>query len=195
MALIGYARVSTKEQNLDLQLHALKKAGCDIIYKDFGVSATALHRPQFERVLDILKADDVLVMWKMDRAFRSVKHALDILELFDMRGIKMRSLTEHIETSSAIGRCLYILSNSFAQLEIDLNAERTTDGMTIAKEKGVHVGRPRKLLPAMSSFIRYVLAWQPDITHRQIAAHFGISTRTLSRELNAQADPVLEYAQ
>ena len=95
---IGYARVLTEDQHLDLQINALKLAGCSAIFEDRGVSATAKRRPGFEQALSSLQAGDVFVVWKMDRAFRSLKNALNILEEFENRGIEFRCLTEDIDT-------------------------------------------------------------------------------------------------
>ena len=104
LSVIGYARVSTEEQHLDLQRDALEQAGCCRIFEDQGISAVAPHRPGFEQALDALQPGDQFVIWKMDRAFRSLRHALDTLEAFESRGIAFRSLTDQIDTGTAMGR-------------------------------------------------------------------------------------------
>ena len=143
MALIGYARVSTEDHNLDLQIDALVNAGCDEIYRDDGVSAAAKRRPGFEAAMASLQDGDVLIVWKMDRAFRSLRNAINMLEEFENRNLKFRCLTENIETNTAMGRCFFQIIHAFAELERNLISERTKAGMMAAKARGVHVGRPR----------------------------------------------------
>ena len=140
---IGYARVSTDEQNLDLQIDALTKAGCDQIFRDEGISAVAKSRPQFTAALEALRPGDRLVIWKMDRAFRSLLDALNVLEDLEQRGNAFHSLTEAIDTQTPMGRFAYQIINAFGELERALISERTKAGMKAAKERGVHVGRPR----------------------------------------------------
>lgn len=144
-ALIGYARVSTEEQSMALQIDALEKAGCTRIFIDQGVSAVAKSRPGFEAALLALAPGDTLVVWKMDRAFRSLRNALDVLEQLEVRGVEFRSLTDAIDTSTPIGRCMYQLRNAFAELERSLISERTKAGLAAARRRGVRIGRPPKL--------------------------------------------------
>jgi DNA invertase Pin-like site-specific DNA recombinase len=181
---IGYARVSTEDQHLDLQLNALKLAGCSAIYEDHGVSATAKRRPGFEQALSSLQAGDVFVVWKMDRAFRSLKNALNILEEFENRAIEFRCLTEDIDTTTAMGKCMYQVRHAFSELERNLIRERTKAGMEAARQRGAHLGRPRKLSHPQIADIRGLLQHHPDLTLAQIAAQFGVSTRTVYRALS-----------
>jgi len=141
---IGYARVSTDEQNLNLQIDALTAAGCTQIFRDEGLSATAKNRPQFTAALAALKPGDRLVIWKMDRAFRSLLDALKVLDDLEQRGNAFHSLTEAIDTQTPMGRFAYQIINAFGELERALISERTRAGMQAAKERGVHVGRPRR---------------------------------------------------
>ncbi len=182
--IIGYARVSTEDQHLDLQLNALKLAGCSAIFEDHGVSATARHRPGFEQALSDLQAGDVLVVWKMDRAFRSLKNALDILEEFENRAIAFRCLTENIDTTTAMGKCMYQIRHAFSELERNLIRERTKAGMEAARLRGVHIGRPRKLSHAQIIHMQNLLQHQPDMTLEKIADQFGVSSRTIYRILS-----------
>lgn len=184
MARIGYARVSTKEQHMDLQLKALKKAGCDPIFTDDGVSAVARHRPGFEQVMKALKPGDVFVVWKMDRAFRSVLHSAAVLEELKLYGIQLECLTEAIEIDTAIGKCNYFIRNVFAALERDLISERTLAGLEIAREKGAVLGRPRKLSDQQIREIHKRLDGERHTTKEHIAKAYGVSTRTLRRALN-----------
>lgn len=145
MARIGYARVSSGEQNLNLQLDALKAAKCDNIFIDDGISALAKTRPGFTEALANLGSGDSLVLWKMDRAFRSLRHALDILDHFETAGIDFVDLTEGIDTSTPMGRCFYQIRNAFGELERNLISERTIAGLAAAKKRGAKLGRPSVL--------------------------------------------------
>lgn len=184
---IGYARVSTDEQNLSLQIDALTAAGCDLIFRDEGVSAVARNRPQFCAALDALGPGDKLVIWKMDRAFRSLLDALHVLEELERRGNAFHSLTEAIDTKTPMGRFAYQIINAFGELERALIAERTRAGMAAAKERGAHIGRPRKLsVPQLEwAMIEMEIGCRslPDV-----AAALGVSNRTLSRRLPTNPD-------
>lgn len=183
MALIGYARVSTHEQNLDLQRRALEAAACDEIFEDVGISATADSRPGFNAALDLLRAGDVLVMWKMDRAFRSLRNAMDILEQLEQTGVEIRCLTEAIDTTTPLGRCFYQIRNMFAELERNYISERTIAGMEAARARGARIGRPRKLSSAqVASTCRRLLA-EPRLNHIRVAHDLGVSPITLKRAI------------
>lgn len=179
---IGYARVSTDEQNLSLQIDALTAAGCDLIFRDEGVSAVAKNRPQFNAALNALTPGDQLVIWKMDRAFRSLLDALHVLEALERRGNAFHSLTEAIDTATPMGRFAYQIINAFGELERALIAERTRAGMQAAKERGVHVGRPRKLSIQQIEWAMMEI----DVGCRpllDVASELGVSARTISRQL------------
>lgn len=135
MAIYGYARVSTEEQNLDLQLDALRAAGCQELFQDLGVSAVAKKRAGFDAMLDQLGNGDTVIIWKLDRAFRSLRQALDVLEVFEQRGIEFRSLTDQIDTTTPMGKCMYQVRNAFAELERSLISERTKAGMAAARAR------------------------------------------------------------
>ncbi len=186
--IIGYARVSTEDQHLDLQLDALKLAGCNVIFEDQGISATAKQRPGFERALSNLQAGDVFVVWKMDRAFRSLKNALDILEKFENRDIAFRCLTENIDTTTAMGKCMYQIRHAFSELERNLIRERTKAGMEAARRRGVKIGRPRKLSSSQIVQAQNLLQHQSGRTTAQIADEFGVSPRTVYRALSQYAN-------
>jgi len=184
MAAIGYARVSTEDQSLDLQLDALKGEGCDKIFQDNGISAVAKHRPGFEEAMRTMQAGDILVIWKMDRAFRSLKCALDTLEDFNRRRLSFRCITEDIDTSTALGICFYQIRHSFAELERNLIRERTRAGMAAAKARGVHIGRPRKMSDHDVGIACDLLERQPGISVASLARKFGVSQRTIGRRLS-----------
>lgn len=182
MRTIGYARVSSDEQHLDLQMTALRAAGCSRIYQDDGVSAVSKSRPGFEAALAALKAGDTFIIWKIDRAFRSLRQSLDTLEHFRARGIKFQSLTELIDTSTPMGEAMYQIQNVFAELERKLIAERTKAGMAEARNRGKHVGRPRKLDAAQVALARSVICDGSE-TVTALARRLGVSPRTLGRAL------------
>lgn len=187
MALIGYARVSTGEQSIDLQIDALQRAGCELIFEDDGVSATQRDRPNFTATMRALKSGDTLVIWKMDRAFRSVLHAASTLEEFALHGIALHCLTEHIDTSTAMGRCMYHVRNAFSEWERDLISERTVAGMEAARRRGVRIGRPPKLNSQQIAEIQSRMRDDPGLAPSSVADLYGVSVRTLGRAL-AKAD-------
>lgn len=183
MAMIGYARVSTQEQNLDLQLDALEQIGCDQVFEDQGISATAKHRPGFETALGVLKPGDTFVIWKLDRAFRSAHDALATLEKFEASGIAFHCITEPIETRTAMGRAMYQVRNVFSELEKNMMRERTVAGMDAARRRGKQIGRPRKLTPENIAIIRRILE-NPNIRKSEISDLLNISQSTLTRALS-----------
>jgi len=145
--LIGYARISTLDQNLDLQLDALKRAGCEKIFQDEGFSGAKAKRPGLDDTLAALKPGDHLIVWKLDRLGRSLRHLIDLITMFEARGIGFTSLSDGIETTTPIGKLFFHLSGAFAEYERSINSERTKAGMAAAKARGVRIGRPpRELL-------------------------------------------------
>jgi len=183
MATIGYARVSTEDQNLDLQIDALKIEGCDQIYEDHGISAIAKHRPGFEDAIDALQDGDTFIIWKMDRAFRSLLHALDMLEIFQNRNIEFRSLTDQIDTTTPMGKCMYQVRFAFAELERNLISERTKAGMAAARMRGKQIGRPYALSHVQVIAARTQLNKNPKTTLASIAREYGVNARTVARAL------------
>jgi len=182
---IGYARVSTADQNLDLQIAALKEAGCNTIYRDEGVSAVAPDRPAFTAALAQLTPGDTFIIWKMDRAFRSLIHALTVLDEFEQRGIAFQSLTEQIDTATAMGRFVYQIRNAFAELERAIISERTRAGMAAAAARGSVLGRPRKLTEDQVDFARIEIeSERATIAH--LARTFDVAPLTLSRALRRE---------
>ncbi len=142
---IGYARVSTEEQNPDLQIEALELAGCKKIYCDRGISAVGKKRPEFEKALAEIGEGDILTIWKFDRAFRSLLHALEVLEGIEKKKAGFCSITEQIDTSTAHGRLVFQITNAMAEFERGLISERTKAGIQSAKAHGKKMGRPVKL--------------------------------------------------
>ncbi|BAS09320.1 DNA-invertase [Arthrobacter sp. Hiyo4] len=144
---IGYARVSTRDQNLDLQVEALKKDGCDKIYKD-TISGTKSQRPGLDQALDNLRDGDTLVVWKLDRLGRSVKDLLDFAGGLNDRGVGFVSLTDAIDTTTVSGRFFFNVMASLAQMERELMVERTQAGLQAAREQGRVGGRKRIMTDA-----------------------------------------------
>lgn len=145
MGLIAYARVSTDEQRLDLQLDALKDAGCEKIFTDQGVSGAKTSRPGLDAALEYIREGDTLVVWRLDRVSRSLVHLLRLVEDLDQRGVHLRSLSESLDTSGPTGRFTLQILGSVAQLERDLVRERTNAGLASARRQGRVGGRPRAL--------------------------------------------------
>lgn len=141
--MIGYARVSTAEQNLALQVSALKAAGCEEILEDAGVSGANSSRPALDQALERLKEGDTLVVWRLDRLGRSLKHLIEFNEMLDAKGCFFESLTEKIDTSTAMGEFVFHILGAVAQLEREIIRERTLAGMAEAAKEGRLPGRPR----------------------------------------------------
>lgn len=180
---IGYARISTEDQKLRLQLDALHRAGCAHIYRDNGVSAVARERPGLSRALRRLKPGDVLVVWKLDRLGRSLADLIDIITGLRERGVGLQSLQEQIDTTSAGGRFYFHMLAALAEFERELIAERTRAGLAAAKRRGVRIGRPRKLSAAQIQKARSQIS-SGEATIETLARRLRVSTRTLARAIN-----------
>lgn len=146
MGSIGYARVSTADQNSDLQYAALKAAGCQTIFTDHGVSGSRARRPELDRMLGHLRDGDEVVVWKLDRLGRNTRHLLALIDDLERRGVHFRSVTEGISTTGSMGRAMLTVMSAFAQLERDQLVERTKAGMAAAAEHGRKAGR-REVTP------------------------------------------------
>ena len=143
---IGYARVSTDDQNLDLQLDALAKAGCERIFED-RMSGARAERPGLLRALDVARGDDTLVVWRLDRLGRSLKDLIRHVETIEERKIGLRSLQESIDTTTSGGRLFFHIFGALAEFERNLIRERTMAGLTAARARGRQGGRPKLLDP------------------------------------------------
>ena len=140
---IGYARVSTDDQNLDLQLDALAKAGCERIFED-RMSGARAERPGLLRALDVARGDDTLVVWRLDRLGRSLKDLIRHVETMEERKIGLRSLQESIDTTTSGGRLFFHIFGALAEFERNLIRERTMAGLTAARARGRQGGRPKQ---------------------------------------------------
>lgn len=139
---IGYARVSTEGQSLDMQLDALRKAGCERVYQD-KASGGRWNRPELKMLLDGIRPGDSVVVWKLDRLGRTTKELIDLVGKFDEMGVEFISLNDGIDTTTSTGRFFFRVMASFAELERDLASERTRAGLDAARARGRSGGRPR----------------------------------------------------
>ena len=142
----GYARVSTEDQNPAMQLAALKKAGCKIVFKD-EVTGAHVNRPALTRCLKALETGDTLIVWKLDRLGRSLRDLIHMLDDLKQRGVKFRSLAEAIDTETPTGGAMWQMIGVLAELERSLITERTRVGVKAAQRRGVKFGRKPKLTP------------------------------------------------
>jgi DNA invertase Pin-like site-specific DNA recombinase len=180
----GYARVSTDDQTLDLQLDALTKAGCDRIFRDTFSGATA-ERPGLREGLDHLRAGDTLVVWRLDRLGRSLRHLIDTMTTLEQRGIGFRSLTESIDTTTSGGKLIFHIFGALAEFERDLIRERTHAGLVAARSRGRTGGRPKVKAfqdPRRLAAARRLYA-EGKTSISTICATFGISKSTFYRYL------------
>jgi DNA invertase Pin-like site-specific DNA recombinase len=182
--LIGYARVSTDEQSLDLQLDALKAAGCKRIFTD-KVSTTKADRPGLADALSHLRHADVLVIWKLDRLGRTVKGLVDFVADLHGRKIQFRSLTDGIDTTTPAGRFFFHVMASLAQMERELLAERTRAGLDAARRRGRVGGRKRRMTPGKVESARKLL--RGGMAPREVAQSLSVSIPTLYRWLPASS--------
>ncbi|MHA7167917.1 recombinase family protein [Arthrobacter bambusae] len=144
LTLVGYARVSTADQKLDLQIDALKAVGCIEIFSD-KVSGASTSRPELDACLRYLRRGEVLVVYKLDRLGRSLKHLIEVIDELKNRGIGFRSISDGIDTTTSTGRLLFSIMGSFAEFERDLIRERTNAGLKAARDRGKLGGRPIKI--------------------------------------------------
>ncbi len=140
---VGYARVSTEDQRLDMQMRALKDAGCELIYTDHGQSGAKTKRPGLDELIANLRPGDTIIVWKLDRLGRSLRHLADLAATFEAHDIQLRSISEAIDTTTPGGRFFFHIICALAQFERDLISERTREGLREARKRGVKLGRPR----------------------------------------------------
>ncbi len=185
MKTIGYARISTGEQTAALQLDALRAAGCTKIFEDFA-GGTRRDRPGLASAIAAAGAGDTLVVWRLDRLGRSLRHLLEIVEALRDRAVILRSLTEAVDTSTPTAKLVYAILGSIAEFERELIRERTVAGMNAARRRGVHCGRRRALTASQVELARLALtATDASIAH--VARQLRVGRATLYRELSAAA--------
>lgn len=177
--LIGYARVSTNEQNLDLQRDALLKAGCERIFEE-KVSGSRELRISLDAAFSHLRVGDTLVVWKLDRLGRTVRQLVELVGRLEKQGIHFASVTDRIDTSTASGRFFFHVMAALAEMERDLIRDRTRAGLVAAKARGRQGGRPAKLSGLQIDHARRLLA-DPAITGTDVARTLGVARSTLYR--------------
>jgi len=182
--LIGYARVSTQDQNLELQRDALNKAGCKKIFED-KISGARADRPGLVMALEILREDDTLVVWKLDRLGRSVKQLVGLVSDLQKQGVQFKSLTDSIDTSTPSGRFFFHVMASLAEMERELTVERTRAGLETALKYGRKGGRKPKMTESKIESAKKLLA--SGIPPKDVAKNLGVSIPTLYRWVPASA--------
>lgn len=178
---IGYARVSTAEQNLTLQTDALEAAGCERIFVETA-SGAQRDRPELKRTLDYMRPGDALVVWKLDRLARSMRQLIDTVELLQSKGMGFRSLTEAIDTTTAGGMLVFHVFGALAEFERAIIRERTKAGLEAARSRGRKGGRPPKLSKDKLRIAKTLLR-DPELSVGEVARHVGVSPATLYRYL------------
>lgn len=179
MKRVGYARVSTEDQSLDLQRDALNRANCDVIFEDQGVSGAAIERPGLTKALGVLERGDSFVVWRFDRFARSSQFLMDTAWALKDRGINFESLTECVNLDSAFGELQLHIIAGMARFERALIIERTREGMAAAKERGVEFGRKPALDAQGLQEALYLIAQGMSVENA--AQHFGVGRSTLYR--------------
>jgi len=178
---IGYARVSTDDQNAELQIDALKDAGCMKVFTD-KASGSLANRPELDRMIDQLRPDDVVVVWRLDRLGRSLKNLIALVEDLADLGVGFRSLSESIDTTTANGKLFFSLMGALAEFERDLIRERTMAGLTAARARGRVGGRPPKMTADKVKVAQDMYASR-EYTVDAIAKTLGVSRKTIYRHL------------
>lgn len=176
---IGYARVSTTDQNLDLQLTALKEAGCGRIYQE-KISGAKRDRPELQRLIDQLRPNDIIVVWKLDRLARSTQNLLELVDQIQNAEASFCSLAEPwADTTSPSGKMIMTVFAGIAEFERDLIRERTGAGRVAAKKRGVRFGRPEKMNEEQKSLARRLL--KEDRSVSEVAKTFNVHKATIYR--------------
>jgi DNA invertase Pin-like site-specific DNA recombinase len=178
--LIGYARVSTEEQTLDLQNDALNKAGCDRVFTDV-VSGAKSDRPGLHEALTYLRKGDVLVVWRLDRLGRSLPYLIDLMNRFAQEDIGFKSITEQFDTTTSGGKLIFHVFGALAEFERDLIRDRTRAGLAAARARGRVGGRPKKLATPQKVAMAQSLYEDNKSAVADICATLGISRSTLYR--------------
>jgi DNA invertase Pin-like site-specific DNA recombinase len=179
--LLGYARVSTTEQDASLQLDALRAAGCLKVFTD-KASGSLDRRPQLDRLLDQLRLGDTIVVWRLDRLGRSLKHLIQLIEDLAVNDVGFRSLTEGMDTTTTGGKLVFSIFGALAEFERSLIRERTMAGLAAARSRGRVGGRPPVMTPEKIKVARNLYQAR-DLTVEEIAKTVGVSRKTVYRHL------------
>ncbi|MCK7611650.1 recombinase family protein [Roseibium sediminicola] len=184
---VGYARVSTADQNIEMQLKALSEAGCDRVFTDEGQSGAVRNRPGLDEAMDVLAAGDTLVIWRLDRLGRSLSHLIDVVAMLGRRNIGLLSISEAINTGSAGGVLIFHIMGALAEFERALISERTKAGMAAARERGSQIGRPHKILSDEIGQLRHAIEVE-GMSKSAAARRFGVSRATLYRAFRRELE-------
>jgi DNA invertase Pin-like site-specific DNA recombinase len=179
--LVGYARVSTQDQNPALQLDALKAAGCEKVFVE-KASGAQRDRPELLAALEYVRVGDSLVVWKLDRLARSLKQLIETVELLESRDIGLRSLTEAIDTATAGGKLVFHVFGALAEFERSIIRERTKAGLDAARARGKKGGRPPALVTKDLAAAKAMLT-DPEITMEEVAKRLKVAPSTLYRHM------------
>tara|TARA_R110001592_G_C13188405_1_gene751978 strand:- start:2044 stop:2601 length:558 start_codon:yes stop_codon:yes gene_type:complete len=179
--IIGYARVSTADQNTALQIDALTAAGAERIYQE-SLSGASRDRPELAKCIDTLRSGDTLIVWRLDRLGRSLKDLVAIIAEIEDKGVGFRSITEAIDTTTAGGKLVFHIFGSLAEFERSMIQERTKAGLAAARARGRKGGRPRALSADQVKKANAMLN-DPSITKTEVAKHFKITRATLNAAL------------
>lgn len=182
--LIGYVRMSTQDQNLDLQREALIQVGCKKLFED-KMSGTRAERLGLAKALEMLREGDTLVVWKLDRLGRSIKQLVDLVGELHKQGVQFKSITDAIDTGTPSGRFFFHAMASLAKMERELTVERTRAGLEIARQLGRKGGRRRKMTDSKIESAKKLLA--NGIPPKDVAKNLGVSVPTLYRHIPASA--------
>jgi DNA invertase Pin-like site-specific DNA recombinase len=188
--LIGYARVSTQDQDPTLQRDALKQAGCEKVFTD-KASGAQRDRPQLTAALDYMRPGDTLVVWKLDRLARSLRQLIDTVEGLQDKGIGLLSLTERIDTTTSGGKLIFHIFGALAEFERSVIQERTRAGLASAKARGKLGGRPPAWSQADIQAAKALLR-DPDISVEDVARRMGVAPSTLYRHIPGGRNAVIE---
>ena len=176
---IGYARISTADQNLDLQSDALKAAGCEKIFKEIASGAKD-ERQELAQAVEFARAGDVLTVWKLDRLGRSLKHLIETVNELHAKGVGFASLQENIDTTTTSGKLIFHIFGALAEFEREIIRERTNAGLKAARARGRTGGRPKKLTPEKIEIAKAMMS-DPKINIKTICRTLDISPKTLYR--------------
>ena len=170
--LIGYARISTEDQKLDLQHDALRATGCEKIFEETA-SGASTRLPARRELLDYARPGDTVVVWKLDRLGRSLRDLIEVVNALYGRGVGLRSLHESIDTTTPAGKLTFHVFGALAEFERDVMSERTRAGLMAARKRGKKIGRPRLLSPEQIEMARSMMA-SPKLSARQVAEQLGV---------------------
>lgn len=180
---VGYARVSTRDQNLDLQIDALRSVGCEKIFTDNGVSGARLERDGLNQALRAIGEGDVLVVWKLDRLGRSLGFLAELIASFSQKGLGFQAIQDGIDTTTPNGKLIFHIMACLAEFERDLIRERTIAGLQAAKRRGKRIGRP-PLLTEEQITLAYYRIQRNEKTVSGMAKTLGVHRNTLKRAIN-----------